>query len=543
MYKRLAIAFSVANLCFFKTWSEVLSPPALNYLYFWKDYPGYVSVITLATNVLLLTAIFFAGFHLVWRIGGATFHNLACASFLVIFLRALNGVRVHFVTLSTHELRQLFGRVGFFALGLLLLSLLVVVTLRYGLARVSQAAAVIALVLAPFGVLALSQATWLAVKYGRMWQEEPSAPVLETNVKGQPRVLWLIFDEMSQELAFANRPPSLDLPNFDRLRAEALLATNAFPPAGHTTQSIPALLTGRLIAAVKPAGPGELMLTFAAGQTAVGWSSQPDIFTEARAAGFNTALAGWYHPYCRVIGHQLTSCTWEPFVSRDGPRRLTMPARLLRQQSDLLPLLPFTGRLRNRLIQVTTEDYRIPQRSAYEALLAGAIRAATNPNLGLTFVHLPIPHPPYVYDRRRGVWETSEQLEYLDNLALADKALGDLRQAMERAGTWENTTIVISSDHWWRTDLWQPARIDSFFSQTDARNVRDRVDHRIPFLVRMAGQTTGSRYQAEFNTVLTHDLILDILKRRISSADQLATWLDTHRTIGESPYQEYDDPK
>jgi len=61
-------------------------------------------------------------------------------------------------------------------------------------------------------------------------------------------VLWLIFDEMNEELLFASRPQALSLPNFDHLRSEALIATNAFPPAGHTTQSIPALLTGRLIA-------------------------------------------------------------------------------------------------------------------------------------------------------------------------------------------------------------------------------------------------------------------------------------------------------
>jgi len=542
MYKRLAIAFSVANLCFFQTWSEVLSPPALNYLYFWKDYPGYTSVISLAINVVLLTLIFFASFNLVWRVGGPVLHNVARASFVIIFLRALNGVRVHFVSLSTHELRLLFGRAGFFAIGVALFSLLILITVRYGLARVARGAAIIALVLSPFGLVGLTQANWLAVKYGRGWQDRVPAHVLETSGKAQPRVLWVIFDEMNEHLVFADRPASLSLPNLDRLRAEGLLATNAFPPAGHTSQSIPALLTGRLIASVRPAGPDELMLTFPGQPVPVGWSTQPDIFTEARANGFNTAAVGWYHPYCRVVGDRLTSCLWEQISITEGLTRHGLVDGLLRQDLDLLPMMPFTGKIRDRLRVRTPEEYRIPVLTVYQQLLAATERAATNPSLGLTFIHLPIPHPPYIYDRKRGVWDTKEEREYLDNLALADRTLGELRLAMEAAGTWDNTTILISSDHWWRTDFWRPQKIDTYWSSAD-ENLGDHVDHRIPFLLRMAGQKTALTYEASFNTVLTRDLLLDIMKQKISRAEEIPAWLDTHKTIGESPYQAYDDFK
>jgi hypothetical protein len=153
MYKKLAIAFSVANLCFFKTWSEALSPPSFAYLYFWKDYSGYASVISLAINVFLLTTIFYACFSLVWRVGGPIFHNLAWASFLVVFLRALNAVRAQIV--STLELRMWVG--GYFAIGMSLLVLLVFLIVRCGLARVARGAAIVALVLSPFGLLGLTR--------------------------------------------------------------------------------------------------------------------------------------------------------------------------------------------------------------------------------------------------------------------------------------------------------------------------------------------------------------------------------------------------
>ena len=543
MYKRVAIAFSVANLCFFKAWRELLSPQTFAYLYFWKHYPGYASVITLAINVLLLTAIFYSGFHLMLHVGGPILRNLSRAIFLVVFLRALNGVRVQFESLRTQELRAVVGRAGFFAIGMSLLVILILATVRYGLERVASTAAIVALVLSPFGLFGFAQATWLAVKYGQVWRERPSASILQTNANERPRVLWLIFDEMSEKVAFADRPASLSLPNFDRLRTEALFATNAFPPAGHTAQSIPALLIGRLIASVQPAGPNELMLTFPAQHEAVGWSTQSDIFSEARAAGINTAVVGWYHPYCRVIGDRLTSCQWQAVSISDAPNRLGLTGMVLRQDVDLLPMLPFTARVRDRLLQRTAKDYRVPQLAVYQTLLAEAERAATDPGLGLTFVHLPVPHPPYIYDRKKGAWDTSEPAEYLDNLALADRALGELRQAMERAGTWEGTTVLISSDHWWRTDYWRPVKSSSFWSEADALNQGEQVDHRIPFLIRLARQRTAFTYETPFNTVLTHDLILDIVNRKVSRPEQIPVWLDTHRTIGESPYQRYDDPQ
>jgi hypothetical protein len=542
MFKRIAIAFSVANLCFFKTWSETLSPQTFAYLYFRKDYPGFATVLCLAINVLLLTAIFYAIFSLLWRSERPILQNLARFSFLVIFLRALNVVRVQFPSLSTYELRLLFGRTGFFVIGMALLLLLILVIVRYGLPRVTRVAAVIALIISPFGLLAVTQATWLAVKYGHGWQERTPAPLLKAN-DAQPRVLWLIFDEMGERLVFTDRPASLNLPNLDRLRAEGLLATNAFPPAGHTTQSIPALLTGRLIASVKPAGPNELLLTFPEQPAAVGWSTQPDIFTEARAAGFNTAAVGWYHPYCRVVGDRLTSCLWEPVGLTDGLRKLSIRERLLRQEVDVLPMLPFTGGLRSRFLLRTAGELRVPLRDVHQKLVTVAGSVLTRQDFGLAYIHLPVPHPPYIYDRKSGLFDTTGQREYLDNLALADRTVGELREAMERAGTWDGTTIVISSDHWWRTDYWRAVKNGAWWAPTDAVNAGDHIDHRIPFLIRMAGQKSASTYEAPFNTVLTHDLILEILRRRLTSADQIPAWLDLHKTIGESPYQAYEDPE
>jgi len=539
MFRKLALAFSVANLCFFKAWRDVLSPQAIAYLYLWKQNPGFASLLALLINVLTLTAVFYLGFTLAWRHAGAFLQDCLRLSFLLIFLRSLNGVRIQFHTLSTGQLRLVFGRVGFFGLGMFLLALLIVIIGRYGIVNVTRVAAVVALILSPLGLVAATQGTVQVIKYNSLVSHErQSTPLIPASVTPGPRVLWVIFDEMSSELAFGRRPPELELPEFDRLQDVALSAANAYPPAGRTMQSIPALLTGQLVAAAKPAGPDELQLTFAGQSAPVAWSRQQDIFSVARAIRLNSAVVGWYHPYCRVLGDRLTRCFWQPASQLTNPEKFGVARMMLVQDAGALQLLPFTGRLREWILN-KTPDYRTPHLGDYLVLVDRAAELAADSDVKLAFVHLPVPHPPFIYDRKRGVWDTTGELSYLDNLALADRALGQLRRAMEQAGTWDTTTVVISSDHWWRTEYWDMRK--PIWSPADDPYRGEGADHRIPFLIKLAGQKTGTRYQAPFNTVLTHDLILDVLNGKVSGADQVTTWLDTHRTIGESPFQAYDD--
>jgi Sulfatase len=539
MRKHLLLTFSLANLCFYQAWREVLSPEAASHYYFWPHYPGSAALGALALNVALLTALFLLCYQLVRRFGGRGWPQLARICFVLLFLLALNSIYVQMNSLTGHALRAHLGRAGLISIMVLLFALIAFVLARYGLQRLTQIVAIILLILSPFGVLGFVQATWQAVKYERLTERtQPRAPLLAGNGAERPRVLWLIFDELDERVAFSARPASVRLPELDRLQRESFMATNAFPPGSHTLQSLPALLTGQLISAVKPVSPNELLLTIPPQPTPVNWSAQPDIFTSARAAGLNTAVVGWYHPYCRVIGAHLNACYTEPASQLIDYDRFGLSNNLLKQERGLLYLLPFTIAARANTRTRNLDAMRAADLNDYRALLAQAKSVASDPKFGLLLVHLPVPHPPNIYDRSRGDFATDGTHSYLDNLALMDRTLGELRQAMEQAGTWEHTTVVVSSDHWWRTDYW---RGHPFWTAEDDALALGPVDHRVPFLVKLAEAHHALTYEAAFNTVLTHDLIIALLDGKISNTEQIATWLDAHRTIGESPYESYDD--
>jgi hypothetical protein len=301
-----------------------------------------------------------------------------------------------------------------------------------------------------------------------------------------------------------------------------------------TEMAMPALISGRLISKAEPRGASELMVTFGDAAQSVPWSRQPSVFSSARGLGFNTAVVGWYHPYCREIVASLTSCSWHdgPLLRGALQRQASLAEAMKQQAANVFITTLGLNRLGMdpRLVNRAEREEEVRD---YLAILTQGQRAAADPAIGLLLVHLPVPHPVGIYDRVRHEFKTAGESSYLDNLELADRALGELRQAMETAGLWDSTTVVISGDHWWRAEVW--SRLDSV-TEEEVAVAPATPDHRVPFVVKLAGQKETLAYQPEMNTVLTHDLLLAVLRGEVHTAQEAAAWLDQHRSIGDSPY-------
>ena len=83
-----------------------------------------------------------------------------------------------------------------------------------------------------------------------------------------------------------------------------------------------------------------------------------------------------------------------------------------------------------------------------------------------------------------------------------------LRHAIEAAGLWDRTAVIISSDHGWRTSVW---RGGPNWTSEDERVSRGPTMG-VPFLLKLPGQTTEICYDKRFNTVVTSRIIGAILE-------------------------------
>jgi Sulfatase len=551
MLKRAMIALSLANLCFIPVWREVLDPGPSFYCYHTKVCTLSAELAGVTLDAIMLAALFFTGFEIIRRVAHPHALKVAYCAFLLALLLPINGFRVQFPALTSPVLSRSLGRAGFvlttILIGLGLVALAVLAARRFGLARVAKGGATVVLIFSPFIGVAYAQTLWRIVKY-REALTEPSAAAA-SSVRERPgpsaRVLWLIFDELDYRVAFLERPATLKLPELDRLRDQSLFANEAYPPAGLTVQALPALISGRLVAEAKQTRPNELAVRFHEETQWVGWRTSPNIFARTHELGFSSALVGWHHPYCRLFGGQLVQCSWKPdaLTEEAVARRSGIKDNMLRDARIILLSLPVVPRFMSQ--QGDSGDILADSMGHaaqdFQEMLEDARRISTDPGIQLAFVHLPIPHPPGFYDRTQGRASPDRKNSYLDSLALVDRTLGELRRALEEAGRWDSTAVLVSSDHWWRArEMWSPVTgapaARAFWNAEDEKILPRSPDYRVPFMLKLPGQTRGAVYAQPFNTVLSHDLILSILRGEMSSSEDAAAWLDRHRSIGVSPY-------
>jgi Type I phosphodiesterase / nucleotide pyrophosphatase len=120
----------------------------------------------------------------------------------------------------------------------------------------------------------------------------------------------------------------------------------------------------------------------------------------------------------------------------------------------------------------------------------------------------------------------------VDNVSLVDRTIGELRASMEAAGTWNNSTVIISSDHPYRTWLW--GSINQRKHGAKATSTAGLFAH-VPLIVKLPGQHNAVRYERQFNTLVLHDLILALLHGDLQEPVELVNWLQENTTAQVAP--------
>lgn len=489
------LALSLANLWWISVWAPLLN--VTQHAYWNKLFVSRAMLLALAANLSWMVLLVWLALRIRRRFQNRVLQAFLDLSFLALLLSPLDYLRL---TLLGMPLRTLFHHLlhPLPAMGILLLSLLVAWQHR----RAAHAAAVAVGLMAPLAIFNLARIVFLLVSGGigecKAAQFQPTPPLFPAK-QDQPRVLWIVFDEADQRLIFEERPPGIELPNLDRFQAESLYATNAFSPSTCTLLSMPALIAGRRVSAVEPRSAFDLDLTLADTGAVTPWSQLPSVFSKARELKLNTALVGWLHPYDRVLRTDLNFCSWQVFAKYDVAREQTFSATFVKQIESLAKFRYYS----RRGIRAVDENLRDCQ------------SLATNASYGLTLLHVATPHLPGIYDpvkKKLSPAFQTPQGGYFNNLLLMDRFFGELRKNMEASGLWAKTWVIISSDHSWRY---------SFLHD-------QRRDLRVPFLVKNPNSTLRAEYGAQFNTVITSELILAMLRGELKVPETVISWLNAH---------------
>ena len=488
------VALSLASLCFGNAWFTILYDADQSY---YNKLPIRTSsTLSLLLNILWLSAMVWLAMWAWRRFQHRLLHFVLYIAFLVLLLPPMDFVRIQIFHIGDHQVLMFLQRPMVMFCSVVLLALVV-----WQPRRVAGVARALLVILSPLAFLTLAKIGLLLLGVMHLNQTDyepvlpPPVPVREVH----PRVVWIIFDDTDYRVAFENRPNGVQLPEFDRLRGESLFCVDACTPHATTISSMPALISGQRITHVDIANSSDLKVQVADTGADTTWQKLPSVFAEARSLGANTALVGWYHPYDRILGKGLNFCAWYPFPMFEPARANTIADAMKREIGSI--------------------SWSLHIRRIFISICQGGLRESlslvTNNVYGLILLHLPPPHTPGVYLPEKDqftFWGMHRTAGYLGNLALADKELGQMRRAMETSGQWDKTWLIISADH----SLWQGGGISGVY------------DSRVPYIIKPPGANESITYSPKINTIVTHDLILAILRGEITSQRELVPWLDKH---------------
>ena len=439
------------------------------------------------------------------------------------------GGRLNLWSPANHAAAALLGIACAAWLGIALGSILRPALIQPPLDRAQRAASGVFSFAAISTLFTLAQMVWCFAEA----RDSNQSPLLRqrSQAEGQAaatqsaRVIWIVLDELSYEQVYERRFPHLQLPAFDRIASQSTVFTHVIPTAISTGLALPSLLTGVPVDELRVTAAGNLVAIHDA--EADDWQTfrrQDTIFQAALDAGYSSGIAGWFNPYCRILPGVLDHCYWTFHTTTD-------PGLLSDVSTGARILAPWAYVYQAAISKLRGSPHQrgeaVRHLSDYRDLVDAGDQLLNDSSCNFVLLHLPIPHPGGIYNRRTGALTTGPGSSYIDNLALADRYLDHVYQLLAGKEEWDSTTIVLMGDHSWRTQmtwmhnpLWTP--------EDQAASRGGQYDERPVYLVKLPYQETPARIDEPFHALATRALLQQLLRHTIQSPAQLhafaATW-------------------
>jgi hypothetical protein len=313
---------------------------------------------------------------------------------------------------------------------------------------------------------------------------------------GKERIVWILFDELSYDQLFEHRFPGLALPAFDSFKSKSVVFSNLQPAGYYTDRVVPSFFLGKLVDNIRSSLDGDPIVNLR-GKPWKAFDAHATVFADAQHLGWTTGVVGWYNPYCRILAGTLNYCYWR---MGDGQSDGALPEQSVLQNA----MVPLVEQLRD--IQHKPSFAQLKQAEDLTAVMPQAETLLRDESIGFAFIHLPIPHPPGIYDRKTGHRGTAG---YLDNLALTDRSLAELMEVLNTTALAPRTTVIVGSDHSWRVPLW---RLTASWTKEDEAASHGRFDPRPVLMIHFPGQEDEHIVTAPFPSIGIHDIIERMLR-------------------------------
>jgi hypothetical protein len=386
------------------------------------------------------------------------------------------------------------------------LVLLLLVKFKNGYRRLMRVGDFVGTFFAVFCLCSVVQLLWVLRWKPGPYQQTAAWATTPQPPRNHPRLVWIVFDELSFDQVYGHRAEGLSLPNFDALRNESTVFTNTQPIGDKTVEILPSLLSGHVITAYNFTSDNRFLVHDKGTRGFTQLTGADTVFADAQKQGWRTAAIGWYNPYCTIDAGTIDDCYWMNLDRLDGPM-----AQDASFWSNVWSPLKQSGELmvRPRLADHDICTYSVQQRyKTYVDLQQHAAQVLKTDQADFVFLHLPIPHSPNIWNRTRGTYTQQCGSSYLDSLALVDRELGSIVATLKSSPRWKDTTLIVEGDHSWRIYLWddQPG-----WTAEDAHASRSGFDPRPAVIIHHAGQTQAEVNATPWGLLNVHTTVEQVL--------------------------------
>lgn len=500
--ERLAVAVMAVFLLF----SPYLANVSRDYTrlcYFWTVRDSFELILILSTAALLLAAVGELIHH-----AGISWMSRVHRLLLLALLGAGVMANVVFIGQKVPHLRWLVsvvqGSVGWLALA--------VFAVHAALSRRSRVVArtrVLCKVFIPVVPITFAGLLWQATYPAPLEPVTYPSPVAATTDVNAARltggttpsggIYLFLFDEWSYERTFRNGAALERYPNLAAFAASATVYHDAHAPGTKTEQSIPAMLYQTDL----PVRIHQGRFGFAGDGGFVPIDELQSVFARLQPLGYREAVVGFSLPYRLWLGDHVDLCRSYCYYLHGTDTS----SRIAQHLTNVWYYSPetWTSRMRKRYEKRAVHDLII-------SIIADAHRDVHAiirnwPDRTFLFAHLHLPHPPAVVHADlapRAAWQTIWADEsvagYENNLAAMDVMLGELVQALRDTGKFDDSVVVLTADHNWRSD-----------PDLTQEEKAQRLSH-VPLLVKSPGQTDRRSVTRRFETCRLGELIESIVQ-------------------------------
>ncbi len=328
------------------------------------------------------------------------------------------------------------------------------------------------------------------------------ASAIPAQPASRPRVVWIIFDELAYRPVFEARDPSLDLPNFDRLRRQSTVYSNVKPIGYHTRLVVPSLLLGRIVTSSTFTAKNQFLVRTDDDSRWEPFDSDASLFGQARKRGISTSIVGWYLPYCPIFASEATECYWGNDDTEDGaPPEINASFA----EDVWFPLRIVAEQLIAPRVAVADVAHweSLSHVASVKDLSQHALATLASSQADIIYLHMPLPHPPAFWDRHTHTYGVGGS--YLDSLDYSDRFLGQILGVLEGESRWPETTVILQGDHSWRTRIWRTT--PGWSDEDESISHGGEWDPRPLLMIHAAGQTDAKIVASPTSLMSVHDFV------------------------------------